>query len=976
MIVPSDRADAGDKALYTFTVTNTGNITLHDVVVTDAKAGVNCTIGTMAPGAVDGTTCTGSYTLTQADINAGKVHNQAFANGTGPQDQDVTDDDENDQPIEQQSAVTIEKVTVDDTMEGDNLNILTGETISWKYAVQNTGNVTLTDVTVTDDKVAAATIHCGGTNVIASLAPDETVICTATGTAIIGPYTNNGSVNAKPPFGNNVTASDASSYFGANPQLTIDKVTMDGATEGDGLYILTGETIGWKYTVTNTGNVVLDNMTVTDSQNVAVSCPKATLAIGESMICTASGTAITGSYTNSGTASGSYTDSVGHSHTDTETDTSSYFGADPQIAIAKATVDGSTSGDALNVLTGESIKWRYTVTNAGNIPLSHVTVTDSKSGVTPVYVSGDTNNNSKLDITEAWIFEATGTAITGTYENIGTTEGDFTDNNGDTRFDSARDGSSYFGADPQLTILKVTVDDATSGDGLNILTGEAISWKYTVTNTGNVTLSNVSVTDSKGVAVTCPKTSLAIGESMDCTATGTAMAGNYSNIGTVKGTYTDSAGHSRTDTETDTSSYFGANPQINIVKKTIGSDGSEGDNVFVLINGTVTWKYYVTNTGNVTLSNVVVTDNQPGVTLSCPKTTLAVGESMTCTASGVNTTPIGTWYNNTGTATGTYTDSASHSRTATDSDTSAYYSQAPGEVTNSSLCDFGTNFTLVFTPDVKYYTSSTPAYKLSDSNPGQFFFNVFQIGGTGTVTLTLPYPYVTQGATPIHVYRSLNAVTTNGQTCLQPTNEIKNYQQTVTLSSYPANNYAGKTTVTLTGLPTTGFMYINIHMDYGLEKLNGWVKQGSNANYNATINPTMPKVNIVNNTAHTFTSSIPNSTDTIYNSNSFKSVKGFGGLVMIKTKVVDGVNVFEGLKNAKIELRNATGKLIETMYTDENGWYLSTYIPTGKSATFTVKLIGGSGNVDGVVYIYTNQSKSVTTGGSNKFGEGAFEIIP
>ena len=103
----------------------------------------------------------------------------------------------------------------------------------------------------------------------------------------------------------------------------------------------------------------------------------------------------------------------------------------------------------------------------------------------------------------------------------------------------------------------------------------------------------------------------------------------------------------------------------------------------------------------------------------------------------------------------------------------------------------------------------------------------------------------------------MTAVPTNGQTCLQPTGEIKNYNTQVTLSSYPANNYAGTTTVTLTGLPTSGFMYINIHMDYGLEKLNGWVKSGANANYNLTINPTMPKVNIVNNTKHTFTSSIP-----------------------------------------------------------------------------------------------------------------------
>ena len=67
---------------------------------------------------------------------------------------------------------------------------------------------------------------------------------------------------------------------------------------------------------------------------------------------------------------------------------------------------------------------------------------------------------------------------------------------------SASDGSSYFGADPQIAIVKVTVDNGTSGDELNILTGESIKWRYTVTNVGNVALSNVSVTDSPAQTIT------------------------------------------------------------------------------------------------------------------------------------------------------------------------------------------------------------------------------------------------------------------------------------------------------------------------------------------------------------------------------------------------------------------------------------------------------------------------------------------
>ncbi len=188
--------------------------------------------------------------------------------------------------------------------------------------------------------------------------------------------------------------------------------------------------------------------------------------------------------------------------------------------------------------------------------------------------------------------------------------------------------------------------------------------------------------------------------------------------------------------------------------------------MFVLVNGAVTWKYYVTNTGNVPLTNVTVVDNNGTASITtddftvCTITALAVGASQTCSYTGTNTTPAGTWYGNIGTASGSFTDGAGHSRTTTDTDSSGYYSGLPGAVTNSSLCGFGPNFRLVFTPDSRYYTSAYPAYKLSDSNPGQFFYNVFytNTGGTNTIKMDIPYPFVTQGAMPVHVYSGLTVV--------------------------------------------------------------------------------------------------------------------------------------------------------------------------------------------------------------------------
>ena len=66
--------------------------------------------------------------------------------------------------------------------------------------------------------------------------------------------------------------------------------------------------------------------------------------------------------------------------------------------------------------------------------------------------------------------------------------------------------------------------------------GDPIIWTYVVTNTGNVNLTNVTVTDDQGVVVTCPQATLDVGESMTCTGNGTAAAGQYANNSTVVGT--------------------------------------------------------------------------------------------------------------------------------------------------------------------------------------------------------------------------------------------------------------------------------------------------------------------------------------------------------------------------------------------------------------------------------------------------------
>lgn len=68
---------------YSFLVTNTGNVTLTDVNITDARAiNLTCSQTTLAPQA--STTCTGEHTLTQAEVDAGSVTNTATVDALSP----------------------------------------------------------------------------------------------------------------------------------------------------------------------------------------------------------------------------------------------------------------------------------------------------------------------------------------------------------------------------------------------------------------------------------------------------------------------------------------------------------------------------------------------------------------------------------------------------------------------------------------------------------------------------------------------------------------------------------------------------------------------------------------------------------------------------------------------------------------------------------------------------------------------------
>lgn len=253
----------------------------------------------------------------------------------------------------------------------------------------------------------------------------------------------------------------------------------------------------------------------------------------------------------------------------------------------------------------------------------------------------------------------------------------------------------------------------------------------------------------------------------------------------------------------------------------------------------------------------------------------------------------------------------------------------PDAITNGS-CTFdydssvaGRQFHLIYTPDV-----NNPTYfKLNASNPGQFFYNGFYIGNGGPVTVTLPYPFVTQGAVPVQIYSGFTTSTSNGQTCYTPVGSpVATSNQQITLGTY-TGTFGSTAKLTFTMPSGVGFAFFTVHMDYGLKNVEGMCSVVNTADASCT-SPS-PSLLITNLQNYSFTDGL-NGISIIQNENQFKKDPGIGGLV-----TQAGTN--NPTAGATVSIYDSSNKQLGTATTDQDGWYMWQYKYTGKAATFVVK---------------------------------------
>jgi len=211
------------------------------------------------------------------------------------------------------------------------------------------------------------------------------------------------------------------------------------------------------------------------------------------------------------------------------------------ISITKtATVNsGVISEPADRVDAGDTITYAYTVTNGPDVPVANVVVTDTDTAL-GTFACGNANEELTRGATRTCRKTITltqdqidaGSVLLAAAEVTAKPSGSAT---GRAAVTGAAAGTTptTFAAAPAVTLVK-----ARTAPAGRVKAGGEVSYSLTVTNEGNVTLTQVSVADPKAGEVTCPKTPLAPAASTTCAAVYTATmadiaAGMIENKATV-----------------------------------------------------------------------------------------------------------------------------------------------------------------------------------------------------------------------------------------------------------------------------------------------------------------------------------------------------------------------------------------------------------------------------------------------------------
>jgi uncharacterized repeat protein (TIGR01451 family) len=673
---------SGGATIFTITLTNTGNVALVPVEVGDPLA-ANCeqTVGSLAVGA------TASYTCTESNVTA-SFTNTAVATGTaalGGQVVTVTDT-----AVVQviTPALTISKTP-------DTQLAQSGNTVTFTITITNSGDVDLTNVTVSDVFASNCNQSLGDLTVGAG----SSYTCTLTVTADL---TNTATVTGTPPAGLDVTASDDAFVNVISPSLQIGKTP-------DSQFALSGDTVTFTITVTNTGDVDLDNVTVGDA--LAPNCDQSlgNLAVGASSSYTCTLT-VTADLTNTATVTGA--PPLGSDVTASD---------DAFVDVISPAIQISKTPDAQTIARNDTAAFTITVTNTGDITLTNVTVSDAQAPGC---------NQSLGDLASGAIttYTCSRVNVLASFTNVAIVSGTPPTGPDVTASDDA-----------QVNVVGPNLEISKTPDSQDIVSGSTVTFTITLTNSGDITMTTVDITD--GPVPACDQTfsDLAPGaiQSYDCSRANVTT--DLTN--TVVATGAPAVGQAMI--VSDTAFVNVVVPSLTIAKTP--------DSQFALSGGTVTFTITVTNTGDVVMNVVTVTDV---LASDCNRTTNFLFQGFTwmytCTLAAVSA-------DLTNTALVTGTPAVGSEVIASD--------DAFVDVINPAI-------TIAKTPDTQVVQSGSSA-----------LFTI-TVTNTGDITLTNVQVADTPVSACNRTIGDLSAGSANAYTCAQP-NVTAAFTNTATVTGTP-----------------------------------------------------------------------------------------------------------------------------------------------------------------------------------------------
>lgn len=285
-------------------------------------------------------------------------------------------------------------------------------------------------------------------------------------------------------------------------------------------------------------------------------------------------------------------------------------------------------------------------------------------------------------------------------------------------------------------------------------------------------------------------------------------------------------------------------------------------------------------------------------------------------------------------------------------------------VRNGGLCVASNQFRLIFTPDVQNWV----AYKLNGSNPGQFFYNLIADGTPGDtvdLAISIPYPFITHGAVPVHIYDG-DVPLIGG--CFAPGLALATSNVQIGLGDWLAGtsngtldcdqvlgpNGSGTCRFTVSALiPPSGAVYVNVHLDFGLkgpmvdanpldaavDRYDRGLTVSPWATYDALKNTSTDNGSLALRDCRDFDFSHENLStaesfaDTVQNLNAFKNIAGVFGQVFASATGSPAAGAHMQL------VKGSAGAVVATTTADADGSYGMSYKHRGSPATYTVYVL-------------------------------------